>query len=278
VEIVPLVGNQPITAGSVIVRVNPDDRIRVAEAVERSSAITHVNDDMTLSAAKRMAGEIKSLLDEIQDSKKAAKRPFAAVEKAIDALASEVGQPVQNESQRVLGLINGYVTELERRAKIEAREKERLLQAQIDAQRAKLREAQAAQEKAEAEARAAKDEAARIRAHAEAERRKAAAEQAQLAAEMAREVSMIGVKPKQALVQGGRVDHKFEFTLEDVYATVSALGGQGWKLLRWELDIRACQDACKAQLEKDPDVEPKLPGISVKRTVNVSVRATARTE
>ena len=215
------------------------------------------------------------MVDEIADSRKAAKRPFSTVEKAIDGLATEVGQPVIDEHKRILALLNGYVAYLESEAKQEQRAKEEVLRKQIADQRQKVEAAQEAQAKAEEQARKATDEAARLRAQEDARRKAQDAEQAQLSMEMAGEIAKIGEQPKRSFVPGGRVDHKFEFSLVNVQETVKA---GGWRLLRWELDKLACQDSCKAQLEIEPDKEPTLPGIEIKRSVNVSVRASAKIE
>lgn len=272
-EIVPLVGTQPITADTVSVNVNPDDRARAKALVLRTSVITAVSDQDSFLVAKRAAGQLKAMVNEIVDSKKAAKRPFAAVERAIDDLAGEVGKPVADEHSRVLDLLNGYVARLEAAAKEEQRKKDEALAKQIAAQQEQLRQAQAAQLKAEEEARGAKDEVERINAQAEAKRRAEVAEAAKLSSEMAGEIAKIGEKPKRSFVPGGRVDHPYEFKLVDLQACLKA---GGWRLLRWELDKRSCQDSCRAQLELNPDAQPVLPGIEITQTVNVSVRASAK--
>jgi hypothetical protein len=98
--------------------------------------------------------------------------------------------------------------------------------------------------------------------------------QQELAKEMALEIAQIGAdKPKRGLVPGGRVNHPFEFRLKNIREVIQA---GCINLLRWELDIRACQDSVRAQLEIDPSREPTLPGIEVTRKINVSVRASAR--
>jgi hypothetical protein len=275
VEITPFVGQEPVTATSVVVRVNPDDRARAEALVLRTGVIRSVIDQGGFTAAQRAAGQLKALVDEITEAKKNAKRPFTAVGKAIDDLASEVGSPVADEHKRVLSLLNDYVARLEAEAKEEQRKKEEVLQKQIAAQQQKLKAAQEAQRAAEETARKAEDEVARMQAQEDARRKAQDAEQAQLATEMAREISQIGEKPAKGLVTGGRVGHKYEFRLVNVQETIKA---GAWRLLRWEIDHLACQDSCKAQLEINPDAEPLLPGIEVKRTINVSVRASARIE
>jgi predicted DNA-binding protein YlxM (UPF0122 family) len=272
-EIIPFIGTEQVTVSSISVKVNPDDRARAETLVLRTGVINRVEDKGGFNAAKKAAGELKAMIDEIADSKKAAKRPFSTVEAAIEQLATEVLQPVADEHKRILAMLNGYVARLEALQKEEERKKIAQLQQQIEAERAKLREAQLAQLRAEEQARKAQDEASRLQAQEEIRRRAEAAEQAQLAAEMAGEISQIGQKPKPSLVPGGRVGHKWDFVLTNVRETVKA---GCWNLLRWELDKLACQDSCKAQLEIHPDAEPTLPGIQVTRTVNVSVRASAK--
>jgi hypothetical protein len=272
-EIIPFIGTEPVTVSSISVKVNPDDRGRAERLVLRTGVITRVEDKGGFNFAKKAAGELKAMIDEIVDSKKAAKRPFSTVEQAIEDLATEVLQPVADEHKRILAMLNGYVARLEALQKEEERKKAARLQAQIEAERAKVREAQLAQLRAEEQARKAEDEVSRIKAQEEMRRRAEAAEQAQLAAEMAGEISQIGAKPKESLVPGGRVGHKWDFVLANVRETVKA---GCWNLLRWELDKLACQDSCKAQLEINPDAEPTLPGIKVSRSISVSVRASAK--
>jgi hypothetical protein len=272
-QIIPYVGEQEVTASALSVQINPGDRARAEALVLRTGVIQSVVDQGGFTAAKRAAGQLKALIDEIAESKRAAKRPFGAVEKAIDDLASEVGAPVADEHKRILALLNGYVTLLEAAAREEERKKTEALQKQIAAEREKLAIARAAQLEAEEQARAATDEVSRLRAREEARAKAVAAEQAQLASEMAGEISQIGEKPKRGLVPGGRVDHLYEFKLTDVLKTIQA---GCLRLLRWEVDVLACRDSVKAQLEIAPDKEPELPGIEITKRINVSVRASAR--
>jgi hypothetical protein len=274
-QIVPFVGEEIVTASTISVRVNAKDRDRAEFMVKSTSGLVAVPDNDAFQTIRRAAGQLKSLITEIEDSRKAAKRPFAAVEKAINDLASEVGQPVQAEHNRLLGLLNGYVTRLEAAAKEEQRKKDEALAKQAAIQQERLKEAQAAQAKAEAEARAAKNEADQLKAREVARQKAAAAESVQLAAEMAGEIAKIGEQPKRGFVPGGRVDHLHEFKLVDVKTCVS---NGGFKLLRWELDKRACQDAVKLQLELNPNAPPSLPGIEITQKTSVSVRASARIE
>jgi hypothetical protein len=274
-ELVPWVGTTQLTASSVEVRVDPEDRRRVKEMLERWSAITVVNDDATFHAAKQAAGEVKALIDEVKASKAAAKQPFRAVATSIDNLAAEVGGPVEEESKRILSLLNSYVARLEAKQKAEEKARAEADRKRQEAFDLKLAEAAKRAADAELEARKATDEAARLRAQKDAAERQLALAQAQLERDMSDELAQLGNnKPKPSLVPGGRVDHPLKFELINVQETCDA---RHYRLLRWTLDIRACQDACRSQLEQYPDREPTLPGIKVTRDISVSVKASART-
>ncbi len=247
-EITPFYGDQPLSVQHVVVRVNPEDQERADALVLRTQAIVTVEDTPSFNLAKGAAGQLKALLNEIETGKKACKQPFAAIGEAVNEQARAVGNPVLIEHQRILGLLNGYVARLEaaeKEAERKAAEVIRLAQEEHDR---KIRAAQEAQLKAEAEARAAQGIAEREKARADD-------------------------KPKRSLVPGGRVDHPYEFKLRSLRETINA---GCINLLRWELDIRACQDSVRAQLEIDPNCMPSLPGIEVTRTINVSVKASAR--
>lgn len=271
-QIVPFVGDTPIQTTTFSIRVDPADKQRVETLTARASEIGIVNDSQSFAIAKHTAGQIKALLDEIEDARKASQRPQIALKNAIDELAQNIAAPLHNEQKRVLGLLNGYVTRLEAEEKAEARRREDALKAKLAEQERKVREAQEAQKQAQAEARKAQDEATRLRLREEALRRQEAAEDAQLAQELALEAAKIGKDtPAKAKVPGGRVDHVYEFELTNIQLLIKE---GGWRLVRWELDKRACMDSVRAQLEIDKDTEPTLPGIRITRRVNVSVRAT----
>jgi hypothetical protein len=246
-EIVPVVGEEPITSSNVEIRVNALDRQRVQALVERTKIVTKVNDQETFTEARRVASELKGMLDEIETSRKQSKTPFTAVGRAIDDLAKDIAQPVQSAQNRILGLLSGYVAKLEAARKEEQRrEAEARRIAQEEADR-KVREAKSAQEKQVAE----------------------------LARELAADVEELGKdsEPPRGLVPDGRVSHGYDFELADVNMVVRA---GSWRLLRWELDILACRDSVRAQLELAPDREPELPGIKITKRINVSVKAAAR--
>ncbi len=274
-EITPYYGEQPLSVQQVVVRVNPADQERADTlvALVRSKIVT-VEDTKSFNAAKAAAGQLKALLNEIESGKKACKQPFSAIAEAINQQALQVGNPVEIEHRRILGLLNGYVARLEAAQKEQERKHAETIRLQQEEHDRKIREAQEAQAKAEAEARAAQGIAQREKARADANAQMLIAAQEQLAKEMALEVAEIGSdKPKRSLVPGGRVDHPYEFKLKNLRDTINA---GCINLLRWELDIRACQDSVRAQLEIDPNTEPSLPGIEVTRTINVSVKASAR--
>jgi hypothetical protein len=135
-------------------------------------------------------------------------------------------------------------------------------------------EADAARRKAEELARAAQDEAARQRALTDAARHEAQVAQEELARELAMEASMVGAeKDRRGLVAGGRVDHHYKFKLVNLRECINA---GCINLLRWELDVRACQSSVRSQLDIDANREPHLPGIEITRDLNVSIKAAAR--
>lgn len=270
-ELIPYYGEKPLAPQSVIVRVNPQDQERADSLVKRTSALVTVDTVHTFDAAKLLAGQLKAFLNEIEKGKKTAREPFAAINEQIAERARTVGEPVAAEHKRLLGLLNGYVAGLEEKQKeIERKHAEQIAREQAEHDR-KIKAAQAAQAQAEAQARAARDEAAREKARADAQAQMLVAVQEQLSKEMAMEVANIGAdEPKRGLVSGGRVDHPYEFKLVNLGATIRA---RCLSLLRWELNHLACQDSCRAQLAIDPNCTPSLPGIEVKRTINVSVKA-----
>jgi hypothetical protein len=273
-EIVPYYGQDSLAVSEVIVRVNPGDRARAIALVERTGQITGVENEQSFLEAKRAAGELKSLLNEIEAAKKSAKLPFAAISEAINSQATDVGTPVQVEQRRVLDLLNRYVARLEA-ARETAERARREEQRRIEAEAQKrIMEAEAARRKAEEQARAAEDEAARQRALTDAAVHEARVAQEELARELAMEASMVGSEnERRGLVPGGRVDHHYKFKLVNLRECINA---GCINLLRWELDIRACQSSVRSQVDIDPNRDPTLPGIEITRELNVSVKAAAR--
>lgn len=273
-QIIPYFGEEVITASGVLVFINPDDRTRAKMVVELSNAVTQINDQDTFDSARQAAARLKAMLDEIEESKKDAKKPFGLVEKEIDKLATSIAAPVKDEQKRILGLLNGYVAKLEIAKKEKERkeaEARRLAQAEADR---KVREAEEALELAQVNLRASQSETQEALRREEAQRRENQLLQQQLARDLAADVEELGkpFEPQRGLVPGGRVDHLYDFELVNVQQTVKA---GHYRLLKWSLDIRACQDSVRSQLESNPDVEPTLPGIKITKRLSVSMRADA---
>ena len=269
-EIIPFYGDEPLTANSVQIRINPADRKRARELLAATADIVKVDDEQTFTLARHSLGQLKALLEEIEAGKKSVKKPFDKVLEAIGEAAREIWEPVMGEHRRIQELTNVYVGKLEAARKEEERRHREETRRQQQEYDRKISEARAAQARAEEEARAAQDETARVKAKADAQAQLLVAANEQLAKEIALEAAnMFEGKPK-GLVPGGRVDHNYEFTLVDLPKTLKA---GALRLLRWEVDHRACQDACQAQLKIDPNSEPTLPGITVVRKLNVNVKA-----
>jgi hypothetical protein len=273
-DIVSYYREQPLSVGNVTVRVNPEDRKRAEQLILETGAILTVNGSESLNKAKRAAGQLKALLNEIESARKASRGPYTAIAEAINVVARDIGEEVEAEHKRVLDLLNQYVAQLEAKRVAEERAKQEASRRAQEEHDRRIAQAQAAQLAAEERARQAQDEVAREKARADATMQTLLVAQQELAKEMALEIAQIGAdKPKRGLVPGGRVNHPFEFRLKNIREVIQA---GCLNLLRWELDIRACQDSVRAQLEIDPSREPTLPGIEVTRKINVSVRASAR--
>jgi hypothetical protein len=269
-ELTPYYGDEPLATSTVQIRINPADRKRARELLAATADITVVDDEATFTIARHALGQLKGLLNEIEAGKKAVKKPFDAVLTAIGEAAAEIWDPVINEHRRVQELLNVHVKRLEDARKEEERkhrEETRRIQQEHDR---KIDEARAAQAKAEEEARQALDEVARQKAKLDAQTQLLVAANEQLAKEMALEASNMFESSKRGLVPGGRVDHNYVFVLENIAQVIQS---GCLRLLRWDIDHRACQDACQAQLQIDPNCEPKLPGIRVSRNLNVNVKA-----
>jgi hypothetical protein len=243
-ELTPLYAGDELSVAQVKVLVNPKDRARAEALVSETSKLKTIARTEDLQAVKRAAGQCKAMLNEIEDAKKAAKRPFGAVEAAINDLASEVSDPVESEHKRLLGLLNAYV------ARVEAEEREEL--------RRKREQAEQEQREAQARIQAARNE------------------QALLEAEMQLELSRFNPAPPPAKgkITGGRVDHPWTYKVINIAQVIEKYGT---RLIRWELDILACNDEVRRQLAEYPDRDPVIPGLQVERKVNVSVKAQAAT-
>jgi hypothetical protein len=269
-------GEQPITASNVEVRVNATDRDRALAMVHRTrNDVQDVNDPEEFDLARQAAGEIKALLDEIELSRKQVKMPFLVLERTIDETARKVSGPVKNEQNRILGLLGTYVARLEAARKEQQRieaEARRLAQEEADR---RVREAQEAAELAQEQLRKAETEIEITHARVIAQNRENQLLRQQLNRELAADVEELGkdLEPPPGLVPGGRVDHVYDFKLVNVQATCDA---RCFRLLKWELDIMACRDSVKSQLEGMPEIEPSLPGIEITKRINVSVKASSR--
>jgi hypothetical protein len=270
VEIVPYYGDQQLSVSSVQIRINPEDRKRARALLTSTADINLIADDEGFTKAKHALGQLKALLNEIEVSKKSVKQPFDAVINSISETAKELWDPVINEHRRIQELLNEHVKTLEAKRKNEERERREVQRRIQQEQDRKIHEAHEAQRRAEEQARLAQDEAARQKAKADAAAQQLLAVQEQLAKELAIEASNMFESGHRGFVSGGRVDHNWEFKLTNVEETIRA---GSLRLLRYEIDFRACQDACKKQLELDPNCEPTLPGIEVTRKLNVSVKA-----
>jgi hypothetical protein len=237
-----------IAASQLNISVDPRDLERARVLVDQTSKeVQAVNSEQTFAAAREAAGRLKSMLDEIKLSHKRVKGPFTKVGKEIDSLAKDVSEPIKAEQDRILGLLGTYVNQLEL-----ARKQKELMDAQ--------------------ERRVRWEESIRNMRDAKTKEER---EQAQLAFDLAADVEALGndeLSPR-GLVPGGRVNHIPDFELLDVGAVFE--GGYAG-LLRCELDILACRDAVKRQLEANPDLEPSLPGIRIIKRTNVSVHAPNR--
>lgn len=273
-DLVPYFGETPFTASQITVQIRASDKTRAQALVKRTSAaITAVNDEATYTAARRAAGELKNFAKEIYESKRNAKRPFEAVEAAIEDLAKELSAPIDVEQNRIIELMTAHVRKLELEKKEAERKLLRQREAEERAHQEKMWQLQAEKEKAEKEARAAQDELKRREAHIEAEIRNQELLDAETARNLEIEVRAMTTEPLPGVVPGGRVTHPHKFRLVDAVQTVKA---GSIRLLRIELDILACQDAVRAQLEIAPDREPTLPGIEITQETKINIKATSR--
>jgi hypothetical protein len=248
-ELAPYVADKLLTVSDITVKIRSSDKKRILELTERiKKEITEVKDDESFTLARRAAGELKAAHGEIYDSKRAAKRPFEAVLASIEDLAKELIGNVEAEEERLATLLKGYVKVLEQKK----REDQRL-------ERAK----KALEEKAHEE------RVNRLQADGQTQ----AAQLAELERGLELEVAAMNIEPEKGLVPGGRVTHPWKFKLVNPEATVKA---GCIRLLKIEVDILACQDAVRAQLEIAPDHPPALPGIEVTQDISVTIKAASR--
>lgn len=271
-KIVPIFNGQPIRTADLEVVIDPEDRNRARLLVQHTSTVMNVYDQDSFIVARRAAAELKALVDEIEADRKRSKGAFDLVGRSIQDLAHEVSQPVKAEQARILGLLEGYVEKLEvariEQERLVAQEKRR---AQEEADH-KIREAEAARDRAQRELQTAQNEIEHAARREEAQARESYLLQQQLQRELALEV-IAEQEPQRGLVPDGRVNHVYDFELQNVQTTTKA---GCWRLLKWTLDIRACQDSVKGQLELAPNIEPSLPGIKITKRISVSVKAASR--
>lgn len=244
-ELVPFYGESQLTASHITVRIRTSDKEHAKALVARTSAeIKEVVDDASYTKARRAAAELKNLSKEIYQAKRAAKSPFEAVTASIEDLAKEILGPVDTELARVLQTMTGYVRSLEQ----ERKAAQKALQERLD------EEERAHQE--------------HVKLLQETER-----QQAELERSLELEVRAMNTEPLPGIVPGGRVTHPWKFKLKDAAVTVRE---GGIRLLRIELDLLACQDSVRSQLEIAPDKEPTLPGIEVSQDISITIKAASR--
>lgn len=244
-ELIPFYGENQLSASNVTVRIRTSDRQQAKALVARTSAeIKEVVDEETYTKARRAAAELKNLSKEIYQAKRNAKSHFEAVLAAIEDLAKEIMNPVDTELARVIQTMTGYVKGLEQ----ERKAAQKALQERLDEEERQHQE--------------------HLKLLQETER-----QQAELERSLELEVRAMNTEPLPGVVPGGRVTHPWKFKLYDAAQTVKE---GSIRLLRIELDILACQDAVRAQLEIAPDREPRLPGIEITQDISISIKAASR--
>jgi len=254
-EITPYYGDGDdalvIRPDRLVIEISPEERERVLALVGRAKVLREVTDEISFQAARRVAGELKGMEKEIYESKRAAKRPWEAILATIEQLATDVWAQGKAQQERLLGSLNGYVAQLEAAKK-------------------------AQEEKKAAEQRAKEEEAKRAMAQAKTTEELAKAQQLQFEQELAADLDKsLAPPPPPGLVPGGRVAHPYKFKLVDLPAVIN---NHRLELLRWELNIPACNDAVRLQLERNPDRKPVLPGIEITQEISVSVKAQTRSK
>jgi len=174
------------------VEISTDAYTRRTEVIEVAkfcpSAVTDADTQAEVTNAVR---DIKRLLKEVEDGRKAVKAPVLDIGRKIDAAAAEFTATLEAEANRLTGLLTAYETQQRRiaaeaEAKRQAELKRQQEEAELARKRALLLETEA-REKREAAERAAREATnAEARAKAQEEARKAQEEQAKAAAEKAK--------------------------------------------------------------------------------------------
>lgn len=270
-ELSPYYGEQALTVADITVRIRSKDRERIKELLAQSQAENKVvTDENSFNRAKRSVSNLKAVEQEIHKAKRAAKTPFETVLDKIEELAKALSGPVVNEQTRIIELMKDRVRKLEAERAAEQKKLREKQQAEENAHRAKVRELELARAEAERKAREAQDEVERIKAQEEAKRKLEAVNNAETLRLLELEVASMMQAPEHGIVRGGRVSHPRHYKLVNAEQTVKA---GSIRLLRIELDIRACDDAVRAQLEIAPDHEPTLPGIEISQDLSISIKA-----
>lgn len=250
-QLVPVIGTEPVRSDAFSIVVDKGDLKRISALVLAAALIDSVSED-TLDQATEMAGRIKTMIAEIQDAKRSAKRPFEAVEQAIENRAKAVSADLDKEGKRIHALIRTHVGKIESEQQAIAKRN-----AEIEAKA----QAEIAEYRRKAQAERNEKEKARLLEEA-------------MDKELLLEVEQIGnEKPEPPHVPGGRVSHPWKFKVTDLKALVASGGG---RLIRWEIDKLACQDLMRELTERQPpDYIPEIPGLQITREVSVSIRASA---
>lgn len=219
------------------VEIQADAYTRRSEVIESAKFCPpKVVDADTQTEVTNVVRDIKRLLKEVEDGRKAVKAPVLELGKKIDAAAAEFVATLETEANRLTGLLVGYETEqrriaaeaeAKRQAEIRRQEAEaRAAQAEIER---KAREAEQAQLAAERAAREATNAEARARAQEEA--RRAAEAQQQAAAEKAKQEEaaklqqaelMRAPSPTAPKAAGTAVSQPWVFEVTDIKALHAA--------------------------------------------------------
>jgi len=258
------------------VEIQADAYARRTEVIEAAkfcpSAVTDADTQAEVTNAVR---DIKRLLKEVEDGRKAVKAPVLDIGRKIDAAAAEFTATLEAEANRLTGLLTSYETQQRRiAAEAEAKRQEEIRKQEAEARAAqaeierKAREAEAARQAAERAAREATNAEARAKAQEAA--RKAMEEAAALAAQKEKEAA--SAKLEQA-----------ELTRAPAPVAPKAAGTAVSQLWVFEVtDIKALH-AARPELvdlyERRADIitrirqgEREIPGLRIYQDTRVTVR------
>jgi len=219
------------------VEISTDAYTRRTEVIEAAkfcpSAVTDADTQAEVTSAVR---DIKRLLKEVEDGRKAAKAPALDIGRKIDAAAAEFTATLEAESNRLTGLLTTYETQQRRiaaeaEAKRQAELKRQQEEAELARKRALLLETEA-REKREAAERAAREATnAEARAKAQEEARRAAAAFVAMEAEKAKQEEAAKLHQAEALrapaptvtrAAGAAVSAPWTFEVTDIKALFAA--------------------------------------------------------